>query len=287
MKKAIVLFFCLTLLFCSCSFSQENDEEESANSSSSLSTAQLSRSSESSRESSSKSESSSRFPSESNASHSQSSDNSSLESQSSESSSDKQNTIPSSESSASQNSQAQSSSGTLAQQPESSGDLTGGTAASDEGTQGALSGYGGIEFLSEDESAVLEKINQLRQNLGLSALTYDGSLQQAARIRSREMCVNNYFAHSRPDGSSWQTVVDQDVPIAYNIVGENLAAVNTNDPNAQSVSSSQWLEMWCNSPSHYATMTDGRYTHAGVGICYTIDSDGLFRIYATVLFCRY
>ena len=276
MKKAIVLFFCLTLLFCSCSFSQESDEEESANSSSSLSTAQLSRSSESSRESSSKSESSSRFPSESNASHSQSSDNSSLESQSSESSSDKQYTIPSSESSASQTR-------TLAQQPESSGDLTGGTAASDEGTQGALSGYGGIEFLSEDESAVLEKINQLRQNLGLSALTYDGSLQQAARIRSREMCVNNYFAHSRPDGSSWQTVVDQDVPIAYNIVGENLAAVNTNDPNAQSVSSSQWLEMWCNSP----TMTDGRYTHAGVGICDTIDSDGLFRIYATVLFCRY
>lgn len=284
MKKAIILFLCLTLLFCSCSFSQESSEEERFDSSSSLSVSQMPESSESSRESTSKSESSSLASSEDSVSHIQSSDSSSLESQSSESSSDIQSTASSSESSAFQSSQAQPSSGTLVQQSESSGALTGDANAPEEET---LSGYGGIEFLSGDESAVLEKINQLRQSLGLSSLVYDSSLQQAARIRSQEMCVNNYFAHSRPDGSSWQTVVDQDVPIAYRIVGENLAAVNTNDPAAQSVSSSQWLEMWRNSSSHYATMTDGRYTHAGVGICYTVDSDGLFRIYATVLFCQY
>lgn len=144
----------------------------------------------------------------------------------------------------------------------------------------------GTNFLSKVEDQVLALINEERANQGLSPLASDPDLKTAARIRSKELCKSGTFAHQRPNGDEWSTVITQDVPIKFIAAGENLCTTTYNDPNLDSAYDAQfWFDRWYNSPGHYENMVRPNFTHVGVGI-YCVKKDGFVYAYATTIFAE-
>ena len=101
------------------------------------------------------------------------------------------------------------------------------------------------EFPDNQQSSlamqVFTLVNNERINAGLSPLTYDKSLEKAANIRAVE--IKSLFSHTRPDGTSCFTVLDE---IGYNYrgAGENIAY---GQRDAREV-----MTAWMNSEGHRA-----------------------------------
>ncbi len=143
----------------------------------------------------------------------------------------------------------------------------------------------GTNFLSKTEKSIIDLTNEERVANGLEPLVYDIDLHSAARIRSRELCQADSFAHARPDGRAWSTVLDE-VELNYQVAGENLSMTEYTDPsNRNNASASFWVNNWINSPSHYENMMKPEYTHIGVGV-YSIDKNGKTYAYATTEFAK-
>ncbi len=129
------------------------------------------------------------------------------------------------------------------------------------------------EFDSGAEDEIISLINDLRASQGLSALAYDANLNACARIRCAEMAATDVFAHTRPDGRPWQTVLTEN-GIKYATAAENLAW-----REGGGVSASQLYKQWEASSGHYANMVRGNVKYVGVGV---LVSDG--QIWACTLF---
>lgn len=108
------------------------------------------------------------------------------------------------------------------------------------------------------EQAVLDQVNQVRQGLGLSPLTLNTTLVNAAHTRSVE--IVELFSHTRPDGRSCFTAWDE-AGISYCSVGENIAAGQQTPDEV--------MEDWINSPGHYANIINENFTELAVG-CYYV-----------------
>ena len=108
------------------------------------------------------------------------------------------------------------------------------------------------------EQAVLDQVNQVRQGLGLSPLTLNTTLVNAAHTRSME--IVEQASHTRPDGRSCFTAWD-DAGVSYISAGENIAA-GQQTPEAV-------MEDLINSPGHYANIIDENFTELAVG-CYYV-----------------
>ena len=80
----------------------------------------------------------------------------------------------------------------------------------------------GMNFRAKVESEIIELTNEERENNGLSSLQTSENLQAAARIRARELVKAGpkKFAHSRPNGDEWSTVLIEDVPTQFSAAGE-------------------------------------------------------------------
>lgn len=143
-------------------------------------------------------------------------------------------------------------------------------------------------FLTSVENAVLDLQNQERIKQGFAPLEMDENLRTSARIRSEELYRTDTFAHDRPDGRHWETVLYEDVPIVFTIAGENLAMKQyILKPGSDDGQSAQfWFSRWFNSPTHYENMIREEFTHAGVGVYYIRKGDKVFA-YATTHYARY
>lgn len=115
--------------------------------------------------------------------------------------------------------------------------------------------------LSLIESQILEKINDLRESLGLQTVDGNLTLQEAARLRATETAVS--FSHTRPDGRDPFTVLNDEVQYSYLAVGENLGMATLLEDEAYM---SDWLfQGWMDSQGHYDTMVNTHFTEVGVG----------------------
>lgn len=101
---------------------------------------------------------------------------------------------------------------------------------------------------------VLELINKERAANGVEPLTLNDTLAEAAQTRADE-CAEVY-SHTRPDGSSCFTVLD-DYGITYSYAGENIAYGYT---SAEAV-----VQGWLNSPPHKKNILNEKYTETGIG----------------------
>lgn len=154
-------------------------------------------------------------------------------------------------------------------------------------TKEAISGDG---FLTDIENQIMNLINQERASLGLRELEYDPMLQNTARIRSKELCQqmsDETLSHSRPDGSSWSTVLTRDIPIPYlQAAGEILAREKTSNGNGsvqEPIPAKDWFLLWKASEPHYDNITWPEAERFGVGIYYEV-RDGEYYTNATVHF---
>lgn len=103
------------------------------------------------------------------------------------------------------------------------------------------------------EKSVLELVNKERISMGLTPLSILIKLQQATDIRSRELLIN--FSHTRPDGTSCDTVLSE---VGLNAgAGENIA-YGYGTPSAV-------MEGWMNSPGHRSNILNNRYCNMGIG----------------------
>ena len=106
------------------------------------------------------------------------------------------------------------------------------------------------------EKQVVELTNKERAKYGLPALEIDKPLMAAAREKSQDMQVNNYFSHTSPTyGSPFDRL--KALGISYKSAGENIAKGQT--------SAAQVVEAWMNSEGHRANILNKDFTHIGVG----------------------
>lgn len=118
---------------------------------------------------------------------------------------------------------------------------------------------------------VLTLVNNERRAQGLSELQLDPTLTQAANTRAKEIVES--FSHTRPDGSSCFTAVDQ-LGYSYRALGENIAAGYT--------SASDVMSGWMNSPGHRQNILTSYYGKLGVG--YYEDPSQPYRYYWVQIF---
>lgn len=114
---------------------------------------------------------------------------------------------------------------------------------------------GSADSLAAAKSA-FDIVNSKRQEAGLSALTWNSGLEQAASVRAVE--ASQSFSHTRPDGTDWWTVNSN------LMFGENLAKGYSSADSA--------VTAWLNSPTHKANIMDGSFTSAAITI--HVNSDG-------------
>lgn len=104
---------------------------------------------------------------------------------------------------------------------------------------------------------LLAGTNAQRQSLGLTPLTYNVTLSQAAAAKAQDMFANNYWAHNSPQGKTpW--VFIQGAGYKYTVAGENLAK---NFATSQGV-----VDAWMASPTHRDNIVKPAYRDIGFAI---------------------
>ena len=106
-----------------------------------------------------------------------------------------------------------------------------------------------------DAQAAFNRVNEIRVSNGLSPLTWNYQVENAAKVRANEIVSS--FSHTRPDGRPWYTADDK---VLY---GENLAQYYD--------SAEEVVAAWMNSPSHRANILKGDFKS---GAIFTVEVDG-------------
>lgn len=113
------------------------------------------------------------------------------------------------------------------------------------------------------EQKVVELVNVERQKAGLSTLKMDSAISNVARAKSKDMAVNNYFAHQSPTYGSAGDMLRQ-YGISWSAWGENIAS-GQKTPEIV-------VNAWMNSPGHRANILSNNFSKIGVG--YVTNSNG-------------
>ncbi|MBO4276138.1 hypothetical protein J5868_00275 [Candidatus Saccharibacteria bacterium] len=122
---------------------------------------------------------------------------------------------------------------------------------------------------------VLTLVNKIRTKNKLNQLSWGITCESAADVRANESI--KLYAHTRPDGSSWDTVCP--APSSGGVSGENLAIGNA------AVSPASVVALWMGSESHRANILNPDYTDMAVGFVYQPDT--LYRTYWSQFFSTY
>lgn len=105
------------------------------------------------------------------------------------------------------------------------------------------------------EYRVLALINIEREERGLSRLTMDGKLTDAALEHANDMSQHGYLAHTSPNGSTMVSRLKEN-GVSYSAAGENIARGYT---TALAV-----VQGWMNSPGHRANILSPKYHKVGI-----------------------
>lgn len=134
---------------------------------------------------------------------------------------------------------------------------TGGGAGTDKPGTGGGTDNPGTQVPDSDQAyirQVIELVNEERAKRGLSPVTEDSGVSAAAAVRAQE--ITRSFSHTRPDGTSYNTVLNQS-GVSYMGSGENIA-YGQQTPAAV-------MNGWMNSQSHRDNILNGNYSKIGVG----------------------
>jgi len=105
---------------------------------------------------------------------------------------------------------------------------------------------------------IISFINAERANVGLGSVRINNTLNSAAYAKSKDMAVNNYFAHTSPTGVGDIFFINQS-GYKYRAVGMNLAKGDFKDSNAL-------VQAWMNSPGHRKNILASFGKEIGIGI---------------------
>lgn len=130
------------------------------------------------------------------------------------------------------------------------------------------------------ENRVLELLNNLRTEVGVSPVSSNDQLKKAANIRAVE--TEESFSHTRPDGRATFTVLEESgVEYSYQLVGENLA-MGTNYLDEKEMA--EWLFKGLKeSPGHYENMVNKDFEEVGIGVHYNGENLYIVQMFGTPL----
>ncbi|MEG0307167.1 MAG: CAP domain-containing protein [Clostridium sp.] len=121
----------------------------------------------------------------------------------------------------------------------------------------------GVDFSSQVEQFIFNKVNEERAKAGVSQLSYSGLMEKYARIKSKDMGDRNYFDHKNPEGQLITTQMDND-GVTYRAWGENIAYIGgVSDLNALA---DQFMTNWMNSQGHRENILSTNFQSIGVGV---------------------
>ena len=114
---------------------------------------------------------------------------------------------------------------------------------------------------------IIDRTNAIRREQGISALTVNAKLMQAAQVRANEMATHTVYSHTRPDGRKFNTVTD----CPY--MAENIHRI------ADWVLSDQTLAEravadWSASTTHNKNMVNPKLSEIGVGLARGVNDTG-------------
>ncbi|HXG69831.1 MAG TPA: CAP domain-containing protein [Gemmatimonadaceae bacterium] len=113
--------------------------------------------------------------------------------------------------------------------------------------------------MSATESAIVNAINDEREQRGLRPVTWDPRLDQAAKLQARNMAALRRMAHNLPETAQPTLVARvRAAGYAYRRITENIAF---GQRDAETV-----VESWMNSPGHRANILDPNVSETGIGV---------------------
>ena len=103
-----------------------------------------------------------------------------------------------------------------------------------------------------------DEINKYRKSINVMQLKRDAALDSIAVTRAKE--ISQYFSDNRPDGTGWDTLLEEEGLEDYRFAGENIAK---GIPNSASV-----VSVWLTRDTEGSNVREAIYTKIGVGVYY-------------------
>lgn len=114
---------------------------------------------------------------------------------------------------------------------------------------------------------IIDRTNAIRQEEGISLLTADEVLTQAAQVRAEEMAAAGTYSHTRPDGRPYYTVTD----CPY--MAENVHRVADWTLVDQALSE-RVVADWAASPEHSRNLKNPKLARIGIGLARGTNENG-------------
>lgn len=112
-------------------------------------------------------------------------------------------------------------------------------------------------FADLTRTALINCVNRERESLGLTILSENSKLIDAAYLKAKDIIEKDYFAHYSPEGiSPWHWFIL--AGYNYNFAGENLAI--------GFLDSEEVHQAWLNSPSHKENILNPNYSEIGIAV---------------------
>ena len=106
-------------------------------------------------------------------------------------------------------------------------------------------------------NALVDEINRVRYENGVSPLAIDEALSKIASSRTTDMTTNNYYAHQSPNGTYFSDLMKQD-GISYDFACENLDLAFS---GAESTYVADWM---ASTKGHRECLLNAKVTKVGV-----------------------
>lgn len=121
------------------------------------------------------------------------------------------------------------------------------------------------ETLAGYAESIFEMVNEERAKEGLELLTFNPYMNAVAQKRAEELITE--YSHYRPDGTIWNTILDENNIYASGN-GENILKMSGYDDVPQEA-----MNGWMNSTGHRQNILREMFTDIGVGVAY---ADGYY-----------
>jgi len=124
----------------------------------------------------------------------------------------------------------------------------------------------------EAEKLSVQAINQIRQHAGAKPLRRVSKLDSAAAIQARWCAENDKLTHIRT-GGRLRTPDDRIESLKYYTMtsGENILCFTTDQQESPENLSKRMVQIWKNSPGHYANMRDKSFQDTGFAVAWNPD----------------
>lgn len=114
---------------------------------------------------------------------------------------------------------------------------------------------------------IIDRTNALRRENGVSVLTVNGELMQAAQVRADEMAAHTVYSHTRPNGGKFNTVAD----CPY--MAENIHRIADWTMPNQTLAERAVAD-WSASTTHNKNMVNPKLSEIGVGLARGVNDTG-------------